>query len=107
MTVKPPLPERMFDPWPRIPVDASSSHVREVIKLGVHAADDWLLGADGPYKQPGMTQAQITHRAVEEALSHLLELGLIDIDMERIDTAKGWPMSRTAFLPDTDTPKET
>lgn len=101
MTSKPPLPQRLFDPWPRIPVDAEGRHFREVASLGVHAADTWLLGADGPYKQPGMTQAQITHRVVHEALLHLLELGLIDIDTERIDNAKGWPLSRTAFLPDT------
>lgn len=99
MPEKPPLPERLFDPWPRIAVDEESTPFREIRSLGVHAADDWLLGEDGPYKQAGMTQAQITRRVAEEALLHLLELGLIDIDAERIANAKGWPLSRTAFLP--------
>jgi hypothetical protein len=105
MSEKPPLPERLFDPWERMPVDEKSTPFREIRKLAVLAADDWVFGDEGPYKQPGMTQAQMISGAVREALLHLLELGLIDIDAERIASAKGWPMSRRAFLPtDTDSP---
>jgi hypothetical protein len=105
MPEKPPLPERLFDPWERIPVDQEASPFKEIRSLAVSAADDWLLGDDGPYKQPGMTGAQMTWRIVEEALLHLLELGLIDIDAERIAAAKGWPLSRTAFLPTSRPPR--
>lgn len=99
MTAKPPLPERMFDPWPRIAIDEDSSQFREIRKLAVLAADEWATGPDGPYKHTDMTLAQIVSGSVREALLHLLELGLIDIDADRIANAKGWPMSRTAFVP--------
>lgn len=101
MTSKPPLPEHLFAPWERIPVDTESGPFREIRSLAVHAADSWLLGEDGPYKDAGMTMAQITRRVVEEGLLHLLELGLIDVDADRINNAKGWPLSRSAFLPTT------
>jgi hypothetical protein len=95
VTVKPPLPATPFDDWPRIPVDETDgSPFREIHRLAVLAADDWTFGPDGPYKQPGMTMAQITRGHVREALLHLLELGLIDIDEDRLNAASSFPMSR-------------
>lgn len=92
---KPPLPARMFDPFPRIEVDDSDdSPFRQIVQIGLSAAHDWTLGPNGPYKQPGMTPAVVTRMELTEALLHLLELGFIDIDVERLQAAPGWPMQR-------------
>jgi hypothetical protein len=95
MTDKPPLPEGMFDPFPRIAIDTSDgSPFAQIRKLAVHAAHGWTLGPEGPYKVPGQTAAQITHMEITEALLHLMELGFIDIDTERLSAAPGWPLHR-------------
>lgn len=94
-TIKPPLPSGMFDPFPRIPVDTSDgSPFAQILRVGLPAADNWTFGPDGPYESPGRTGAQITRMQVTEALLHLLELGFIDIDEERMNAAPGWPMQR-------------
>lgn len=91
---KPPLPARMLDPWTRIPVDTSEgTDFHRIDRIGGHAATQWVLGPEGTYKQ-NLTLAETVDGAVREALLHLLELGLIDIDSERMNAAKGWPMSR-------------
>ena len=90
---KPPLPARMFDPWPRIPVDTEDADFRRIGRIGGHAATQWVLGPEGTYKQ-NLTLAETVDGAVREALLHLLELGLIDIDADRLNAAPGWPMSR-------------
>jgi len=91
---KPPLPARTFDPWPRIPVDTSSdSDFHHLNRIAGHAATGWALGPDGAYA-PNRTLADIVDNAVREALLHLLELGLIDIDSERMNAAPGWPTRR-------------
>jgi hypothetical protein len=92
---KPPLPTGFFDPWPRIPVDETDGGpFHEVLRLATFAADEWTFGPDGPYKQPRMTPAQATRGQIREGLLHLLELGLIDIDAERLNAATSLPMSR-------------
>ncbi|WP_433364284.1 hypothetical protein [Streptosporangium sp. CA-115845] len=96
-STKPPLPSGMYDPFPRIAVDESEdSPFRRVLRLGVGVADNWMLGPDGPYKKPGQTGADITRAQVREALLHLLELGFIDIDVERLMAAPGYPLQREA-----------
>jgi hypothetical protein len=91
---KPPLPERTFDPWPRIEVDTSEgSDFHRLNRIAGHAATGWALGPDGAYT-PGRTLADIVDNAVREALLHLLELGLIDIDAARMHAAPGWPTHR-------------
>lgn len=95
MPEKPPLPAGLFDPFLRVEVDDSEgSAFREIVQIGLAAADDWTLGPDGPYKRPNMTPAGVTRTQVSEALLHLLELGFIDIDEERLRAAPGWPMQR-------------
>lgn len=94
MTSKPPLPDNAFAPWPRIAVDTSESGpFARILRLGVFAADDWTFGPGGPFKQP-QTPAAIARGQLREALLHLLELGLIDIDTERIAAAPGIPCQR-------------
>jgi len=95
MTDKPALPSGMFDPFPRIGVDTSDgSPFATVRELAISAAHGWVFGPDGPYKSPGQTGAQVTRAEITEALLHLLELGFIDIDTERLAAAPGWPLHR-------------
>jgi len=97
---KPPLPTGTFAPWPRIEVDTErGTDAARIIRLATGAADDWALGPNGVYKQPGMSLAEITGNCVKEALLHLLELGLIDIDADRLNVARGVPCRRRDFLP--------
>lgn len=97
---KPPLPAAMFHDWPRIPVDMSDgTDAYQIARIANWAASDWVMGDEGPYKQPSQPMAAIIRRAVEEGLTHLLELGFIDIDTERMHAAKGWPMGRRDACP--------
>ena len=94
MTDKPPVPATMFDPWPRIPVDASdTSPFDRILRLATFAADEWTLGPNGPFRHPA-PPATICRNQIREGLLHLLELGLIDIDTDRIDAAPGIPCHR-------------
>jgi hypothetical protein len=91
---KPPLPARTFDPWTRIPIDTSEgSDFHRLNRIAGHAATGWALGPDGAYAK-NRTLADIVDNAVREALLHLLELGLIDIDSDRMHAAPGWPTHR-------------
>ncbi len=91
---KPPLPARMPDPWPRVDVDTTEgSDFHRLNRIAGHAATGWALGPEGAYAQQ-RTLADIVDNAVREALLHILELGLIDIDSERMHAAHGWPTQR-------------
>ena len=95
---KPPLPTRLYDPFPRITVDeAEGSAFAVALRLAVSAADRWTLGPEGPYQKPGQTGADVTCGHVREALLHLIELGFVDIDEERLRAAKGWPSDRQSL----------
>jgi hypothetical protein len=94
MTDKPPLPARLLDPWPRIPVDtAEGTDFHRLDRIAGHAATAWALSPEGTYAK-NLTLAETVDGAVREALLHLLELGLIDIDADRMNNAKGWPTKR-------------
>lgn len=85
MADKPPLPTALFGELARIPVDETEgSDFHEALRIGTFAADAWAMGPDGPYRHPEMTGANRTRHEVREALLHLLELGVIDIDGERL-----------------------
>jgi hypothetical protein len=100
VTDKPPLPVAKFHDWPRIPVDMSDgSDAYQIARVANWAASDWVLGSAGPYKNPDQSMAMIVRSAVREGLLHLLELGFIDIDVERMYAAKGWPMGRADSRP--------
>ncbi|MFF0009631.1 hypothetical protein ACFYQT_40255 [Streptomyces tibetensis] len=96
---KPPLPACMFDPWPRIPVTTGEgSDFHRLNRIAGNAATGWALGPDGAYAQQ-RTLADTVDNAVREALLHLLELGLIDIDADRMHAAHGWPTHRERTRP--------
>jgi hypothetical protein len=96
---KPPLPARTFGPWPRIDVDTSNdSDFHRLNRIAGHAATGWAVGPDGAYAQ-NLTLAEVVDGAVREALLHLLELGLIDIDSQRMNDASGWPTRRERKAP--------
>lgn len=90
---KPPLPD-LAQPWQRITIDPTDPDTAWILKLAVSAADGWMLGPHGPLKNPAMTLAEITSGSVHEALLHLLELGLIDLDTDRLHAARSFPLRR-------------
>lgn len=99
MPDKPPLPAGTFDLWPRIDVDTTEgSDFHRLNRIAGHAATGWALGPQGAYAQ-NLTLAEVVDGAVREALLHLLELGLIDIDAERMHAAPGWPTHRERTSP--------
>lgn len=58
--------------------------VGQLVRIATHAVDSWYMGPNGPYGRPVKTTAEVNRMIVREALLHLLELGLIDIDRERL-----------------------
>lgn len=95
---KPPLPAGMFDHWPRIPIDTSeNSDFHHINRIAGHAASHWALSPDGAYTN-NLTMHDVVDGAVRQALLHLLELGFIDIDSERMNAAPGWPMNRVSHM---------
>lgn len=99
MTDKPSLPARAFDPWPRMTVDTSTgSDFHRLNRIAGDAATMWAVGPDGAYAQH-LTLAQIVDGAVHEALLHLLELGFLDIDHDRMNAAPAIPMHRERNAP--------
>jgi hypothetical protein len=95
---KPPLPTHAYELFPRIPVVQDGSFTK-LLNLAVSAANRWTIGPDGPLQRPGMPGADITYTQLREALIHLLELGLIDIDEERMNAAYALPGDRMSFRP--------
>jgi hypothetical protein len=92
---KPPFPEPGSPVFPRRQVDESEgSPFRQVLQIGVFAADQWALGPQGPYANPRQTAAEVARGQVREALLHLLEIGLLDIDEDRLAANDWWPTSR-------------
>ncbi|WP_333745793.1 hypothetical protein [Streptomyces sp. IBSBF 2950] len=102
---KPPVPAAKFLDWPRIPVDTGEgTRHYNLTSIGRRVATEWVLGPNGPYNHPEQTMAQTIRGAVGEALLHLLELGLIDIDTARLDSAPGIPWARNDCRPNTEDP---
>ncbi|RSS37459.1 hypothetical protein [Streptomyces sp. WAC08241] len=83
MTKKPPTPKGWND-WDRILVDTNPRSDFAIInRIAGFAATSWACNSpDGPLKKP-MPLMTVVDGAVHEALLHLLELGLIDIDADR------------------------
>lgn len=83
MTAKPAFPTNPFEPWPYMPVDQTAgSDFQHLRRAAVLAADGLMLSDVRP--SPTAPRAQRTAAAVEEALLYLLEMGLIDVDEERL-----------------------
>lgn len=94
MPDKPPVPAGSFDPWHLIDVDTTEGgDTHRIMRIAESTATGWALGPEGPYKTP-QPMAHTVGGAVQEALMHLLELGLIDIDTERLHAARGIPTRR-------------
>lgn len=92
---KPPLPAIDFDVFPRITIDESEGGTFDrVLRTALFASAAWRFGPEGPNQVPGMTGAQITRGEVAEALLHLLELGVIDVDVERWEAMDWCPTGR-------------
>lgn len=93
--MKPPVPHVPGASWERVEIDTSDdSPFEQARRIAVSAAAAWDLSEEGPYAKPEMSLADATAGAVREALLHLLELGLIDLDVERIDSLDWWPANR-------------
>ncbi|RBQ21555.1 hypothetical protein DP939_02265 [Spongiactinospora rosea] len=92
---KPPLPTALGEPIPRIPVDEREGGPFDQIRhIATIAVDLWSVGPDGPYYNPAQTRSETTRLQMREALLHLLELGLLDIDTERLAASRSWPSTR-------------
>lgn len=88
---KPPLPTEPWGVFERIFVESDHPDVAAILKLAVFTADDAYYAAEAD----GVTLAEAHAEMVREAILHLLELGLIDIDRERLRAAEGFPTGRS------------
>lgn len=72
-----------FDPWSRMPVDeAENGDFDQIHRAATSAATGLLVGGTMPFP---LTPYEIACTALKEGLLYLLELGLIDIDSERLE----------------------
>lgn len=98
---KPPLPAAKFLPWPRIPVDTGEGSLHQrLTTVARRPANEWINGPDGPYAHPEQHMVATIRGLVGEALLHLMELGLIDVDTDRLDNPNGLPWARNDCRPD-------
>jgi hypothetical protein len=106
-TPKPPVPAAKFQDWPRIPVDtAEGSEHYQLTTIGRRVAHEWVMGPDGPYNNAEQTMTQTVRGLVGVTLLHLMELGLIDVDTERMAAAPGIPWALDDFRPDVVQPPQ-
>jgi hypothetical protein len=106
-TPKPPVPAVKFLDWPRIPVDTAEGRAHDQLTtIGRRVAHDWVMGPDGPYNHPEQNMTQTIRGLVGVTLLHLMELGLVDVDTERMAAADGIPWSLNDFRPDVVQPPQ-
>ncbi|MEW2302037.1 hypothetical protein AB0958_19025 [Streptomyces sp. NPDC006655] len=100
--IKPPVPTVKFADWPRIPVDTTDgSPHNQLTTLGRRVAYDWIMGPEGPYQDPEQSMVTTVRGAVGAALLHLMELGLIDVDTDRLNGSDSFPWGLTDCRPTT------
>jgi len=82
--------------WPRIALDENDADYQQLVRVATFAADMWELGAGSMTRTAAMTRADVTRGYIAEGLALLLELGVIDIDRERLAAwiDAGIPMNR-------------
>lgn len=88
-----------FGPFERIEVDETDQDVALILMIAIASADDWMLGPEGPYQVEAMTNSARCEGMVRAALLHLLELGLVDIDVERCRSVFAYPLGRNSNRP--------
>lgn len=77
------FPAGMFDPWTRTPVDQTAGgDFDRIHNAATTAAVGLLVG--GGVRYPA-SPYEIAEASLREGLLYLLELGLVDIDAERLD----------------------
>lgn len=86
-------------PFERIEIDETDQDVALVMMIANASADDWMLGPEGPYHRAGLSNMDLTTGVVRAALLHLLELGLVDIDVERCRSVFAYPLGRDSNRP--------
>lgn len=96
MIGKPALPTAPGDAWERIPLDNRDGLFDRLVQAALFASDGWTFGPDGPHRNPGMTNVEITRQQFREGFAHLLELGFVDVDAERVNAAPFMPMNRVS-----------
>lgn len=85
MPGKPALPDAPTADLPLIAIDTGDgSDFTQILRAATFAADCWTAGPRGPYANPGMVPVDVARGQIREALLHLLELGLVDIDGGRL-----------------------
>ncbi|WP_157251104.1 hypothetical protein [Nonomuraea typhae] len=62
-----------------------------ILRIGCRAADGWAVRSWAQLTI-GMSPRDIARSQIREALLHLLELGLIDIDEDRLDAVENHPL---------------
>ncbi|MEU2426958.1 hypothetical protein ABZ619_39100 [Streptomyces sp. NPDC007851] len=104
---KPPVPTVKFADWPRIPVDTSegSAHDR-LTTIARRVANDWVMSPEGPYQHPEQSMPTTIRGLVGAALLHLMELGLVDVDLERLYGSDSFPWGLNDCRPDTTQPPQ-
>lgn len=80
---KPPLPAERFASWSRMEIDEAEGGDFDRIWRGATSAATGLM-VSGTVKYP-LSPYEIASAAVKEGLLYLLEMGLIDIDSERLN----------------------
>jgi hypothetical protein len=107
MTAKPTIPLGPSGHRPRIEVDtAEGSLFDQIHYMAVSAASLWTASDDGPFSNPhgpdgrGWTPHRVCDAQLHEALLYLMELGVIDVDAERLAQwqERGYPVDRRSLM---------
>ena len=99
MTDKPPVPAVTGPGWPVTPLDETDPDYQQLIRIAASAAHTWTLTPAN--RSWAMSRAGVARGQIAEGLALLLELGVIDIDRDRLAawTAAGIPMNRRQETP--------
>lgn len=99
MTDKPPVrPVTPLD-WQPCPFDETDPDYQQLARIAASAAHTWTLTPAN--RSWTMSRADVARGQITEGLALLLELGVIDIDRERLAawTQAGIPMNRRRAQP--------
>ena len=99
MTDKPPVPAGAGHGWPVTPLDETDPDYQQLIRIAASAAYTWTLTPAN--RSWTMSRAGVARGQIAEGVALLLELGVIDIDRERLAAwaVAGMPMNRRRVTP--------